>query len=40
MAKKTNKARKLGLFIGVVMYGLIRGIFFDNRYVRKRKNRF
>ena len=40
MARKTTKGRKLGMFIGGVMYGLVRGIFFDNKYVRSRKRRF
>ena len=40
MAKKTNKGRRIGLFIGGVTYGLVRGIFFDNTYVRKHKRRF
>lgn len=40
MAKKSNKGRRLGLFIGGVMHGLVRGIFFDNKYVRKRNRRF
>ena len=32
MIKKTNKGRRLGLFIGGVMFGLVRGIFFKNKY--------
>lgn len=40
MAKKKNKARRIGLFIGGVAYGLVRGIFFDNKYVKKSKRRF
>ena len=33
MAKKYSKAgRRVGLFIGGVMVGLIRGIFFKNKY--------
>ena len=40
MSKKSTKGRKLGLFIGGVTYGLVRGIFFDNKYVRKKKRRF
>ena len=27
-----RKARRAGLFIGGVLYGLIRGIFFKNKY--------
>ena len=30
MAKKTG--RRAGLFIGGVLFGLIRGIFFKNKY--------
>ena len=33
MAKKNTKTgRRAGLFIGGVMFGLIRGIFFKNKY--------
>jgi hypothetical protein len=32
MAKQARKGRKAGLFIGGVLYGLIRGIFFKNKY--------
>ena len=33
MAKRNNKTgRRAGLFIGGVMVGLIRGIFFKNKY--------
>ena len=32
MKKKTSVGRKAGLFIGGVMFGLIRGIFFKNKY--------
>ena len=33
MRKKHSKpGRKLGLFIGGVMFGLVRGIFFKNKY--------
>ncbi len=32
MKKKTKPGRKAGLFIGGVLYGLLRGIFFDNKY--------
>ena len=28
----SNKGRRAGLFIGGVLYGLIRGIFFKNKY--------
>jgi hypothetical protein len=28
----SKKARKLGLFIGGVLFGLVRGIFFKNKY--------
>ena len=27
-----KKGRKAGLFIGGVLYGLVRGIFFKNKY--------
>lgn len=27
-----RKGRKLGLFIGGVLFGLVRGIFFKNKY--------
>ena len=40
MTKKSTKGRRLGLFIGGVTYGLVRGIFFDNKYVKKRKRKF
>ncbi len=40
MAVKTNKGRRIGLFIGGVAHGLIRGIFFDNKAVRRKKRRF
>ena len=40
MSKKSTKGRKIGLFIGGVVYGLARGIFFDNKYIRTRKRRF
>ena len=40
MARRLTKGRRLGLFIGGVMYGLVRGIFFDNKYVHRRKRRF
>ena len=40
MTKKSTKGRRLGLFIGGVTYGLVRGIFFDNKYVKKIKRRF
>jgi hypothetical protein len=40
MARKSKKGRKLGLFIGGAIYSLVRGIFFDNKYVRRRKRRF
>ena len=39
MARR-SRGRGLGLFIGGVMYGLIRGIFFDNKYVRRGRRRF
>ena len=33
MAKKSHRpGRRVGLFIGGFMFGLIRGIFFDNKY--------
>ena len=33
MAKRNSKrGRRLGLFIGGVMFGLVRGIFFKNKY--------
>ena len=33
MAKRYSKpGRRTGLFIGGVMFGLIRGIFFKNKY--------
>ena len=33
MSKKYSKpGRRVGLFIGGVMFGLIRGIFFKNKY--------
>ena len=33
MAKRYSKlARRTGLFIGGVLFGLIRGIFFKNKY--------
>ena len=33
MAKRNSKpGRRVGLFIGGVMFGLIRGIFFRNKY--------
>ena len=33
MAKKNNKlGRRAGLFMGGVMFGLVRGIFFKNKY--------
>ena len=28
----SKKGRRVGLFIGGVLYGLIRGIFFKNKY--------
>ena len=40
MAKKSTMGRKTGLFLGGVMYGLIRGIFFDNKYAKRSKRRF
>ena len=34
MAKRYSKpGRRAGLFIGGVMFGLIRGIFFKNKYL-------
>ena len=30
--KKYNKGRKVGVFIGGVMFGFIKRIFFDNKY--------
>ncbi len=32
MSKKSSAERKAGLFIGGVLFGLIRGIFFKNKY--------
>ena len=33
MARNTKKTgRKAGLFIGGVLFGLVRGIFFKNKY--------
>lgn len=32
MKKKRVPGRKIGLFIGGVLYGLTRGIFFNNKY--------
>ena len=32
MSKKSSMGRKTGLFIGGVIFGLIRGIFFKNKY--------
>ena len=32
MSRKTKKGRNLGLFLGGVMFGLVRGIFFKNNY--------
>ena len=32
MARRSKKGRKLGLFIGGLVFGLIRGIFFKNKY--------
>jgi hypothetical protein len=33
MARKTSKpGRKAGLFIGGLFFGLVRGIFFKNKY--------
>ena len=33
MAKRSSKAgRRVGSFVGGVMFGLIRGIFFKNKY--------
>lgn len=32
MSKRYRKGRKLGLFVGGVMFGLVRGIFFKNKY--------
>ena len=40
MSRKSTKGRKIGLFIGGVMCGLVRGIFFDNKYVRRHKRKF
>ncbi len=28
----SNKSRRAGMFIGGVLFGLIRGIFFKNKY--------
>lgn len=30
--RSSNKSRRVGLFLGGFMYGLIRGIFFKNNY--------
>lgn len=32
MGRQTSKGRRAGLFIGGVLFGLIRGIFFKNKY--------
>ena len=32
MARNNKKGRKTGLFLGGVMFGLVRGIFFKNKY--------
>ena len=33
MAKRNTKpGRRVGLFVGGVMFGLVRGIFFKNKY--------
>ena len=30
--KKYTRSRRAGLFVGGFLFGLIRGIFFDNKY--------
>lgn len=30
-----NKSRRAGMFIGGILFGLIRGIFFKNKYLKR-----
>ena len=40
MTKTYRRSKHPKSFLGGVIYGLTRGIFFDNKYVRKRKRLF